>query len=263
MLEVGEYVALALAAVEVVLIVFLVLRKITKAPFITASVAIVFMAAFFWSGSRVTEVTFGSFGTIKTAVNLATQYAEDIKNIKADVERQKQVIDAVATAAHATDRTITELTEKNIKAGEQLRQVTEQLEQAQRLTHELQQQQEYSNVARYNVFGPLGLARAPLAEHSPLNNILGSYLHEVPNDIFWDCTPEAVKAYTEAIKFESKFPFAYYYRAGCEKADNTGDWQHDVDTARTILGITTQIPGHHANHDEVLKWIDAGYLGQR
>jgi hypothetical protein len=72
-----------------------------------------------------------------------------------------------------------------------------------------------------------------------------------------------VKAYTEAIKLESKFPFAYYYRAGCEKAGNTGDWQRDVDAAGAILRITTQIPGHHANHDEVLKWIDAGDLGKR
>lgn len=127
----------------------------------------------------------------------------------------------------------------------------------------LQQKQEYSNMARYNAFGLLGLARAPLTEHSPLNKILGSYLHEVPNNVQWDCIPEAVEAYTEAIKLESKFPFAYYYRAGCEKADNTGDWQHDLDTARIILRITTQIPGHHPNHDEVLKWIEAGDLGKR
>jgi hypothetical protein len=126
----------------------------------------------------------------------------------------------------------------------------------------LQRQQEYSNVARYNAFGLLGLANPPLVEHQPLNNILGSYLRG-QNNLSWDCTPEALNAYTEAIKLESKFPFAYYYRASCEKADNTGDWQLDLDTARTIFGITTQIPGHNVNHDEVLKWIEAGYLGKR
>lgn len=124
-------------------------------------------------------------------------------------------------------------------------------------------QQDYSSVSRYNAFGLLGLARPPLTEHSSLNNIIGNYLHEVPNNIVWDCTPEAVKAYTQAIKFEPKFPFTYYYKAGCEKEGSAADWQHDLDTARTILKITTQIPGHHPHHDTVLQWIRAGNLGER
>jgi hypothetical protein len=48
------------------------------------------MAALFWNGSRVTEITIARLGTIKTAANIATQYVEDIKNIKADAEHQKK-----------------------------------------------------------------------------------------------------------------------------------------------------------------------------
>ena len=212
--------------------------------------------------NRVTKITIPKIGTIEAAADIAKQYAQDISNIKADVERQKQVIDAVATAAHATDQVINELTKKNTQATDQLRQITEQLEQAQRLTHRLQQGQEYADAARYNPLGLFGLATPPLVEHSALNNILGPYVHHEPNnDFHWDCTPEALKAYTEATEFESKFPFAYFYRGSCERDSNTGDWQHDMVTARTILSITTQIPGHNANHDNVLKWIDIGNLG--
>ena len=143
-MEVGEYVALALVLVEVALIFFFVRGTTTKGAFITASFPIVFLAAFFWNGSRVTEITIASVGTIKTAATLATQYIDDIRNIKADVERQKQVIDAVATAAHATDRVITELSDKNDKAADQLRQVTEQLEEAKKLAAEAE-----SNLAKF------------------------------------------------------------------------------------------------------------------
>jgi F0F1-type ATP synthase membrane subunit b/b' len=51
-------------------------------------------------GNRVTEITIASVGTIKTAANLATLYVEDIKNIKADAERQKK--EAMAAVAELT-----------------------------------------------------------------------------------------------------------------------------------------------------------------
>jgi hypothetical protein len=159
---------------------------------------------------------------------------------------------------HATDRVITELDEKNTKAADQLRQVTEQLEQAKQLTHELQQQQEYSNVARYDAFGLIVLAGLGLREKSPLNTIFGTYVHNDPKEFRFDCTPEAVNAYTDAIKLESKFPFPYYYRGMCNQLNNIEGWQHDLDTARAIFAITTRIPTHHVNHDESLKLMDNG-----
>jgi hypothetical protein len=80
-LDTGGYVALALVVVEVMLIIFFVRGKTSKGTFVAASVPMVFLAGFFWMGGRVTEMTIAGIGTIKTAVNLATQYIEDIKHI--------------------------------------------------------------------------------------------------------------------------------------------------------------------------------------
>jgi len=121
---------------------------------------------------------------------------------------------------------------------------------------ELQTRQEYSNVARYDAFGLLGLAGSGLKETSPLNDIFGRYVQNDPKEFRFDCTAEAVNAYTAAIKLESKFPFAYYYRGTCNMLNNVEGWQHDFDTARKICEITTQIPTHHINHDQILKLMD-------
>jgi high-affinity Fe2+/Pb2+ permease len=89
-LEAGGYVAVALVVVQVVLVFFFARGKTTKTAFVMASFAIMFLAAFFWMGNRVTEITIASVGTIKTAANLATQYVEDIKNIKAECRKSKE-----------------------------------------------------------------------------------------------------------------------------------------------------------------------------
>jgi DNA repair exonuclease SbcCD ATPase subunit len=53
---------------------------------------------FFWLGNRVSEITIASVGTIKTAADRATQYVEDIRKIKADVEQEKQEVSASVAA---------------------------------------------------------------------------------------------------------------------------------------------------------------------
>jgi hypothetical protein len=248
-LEVGAYIAIALLIVEMVLVVSLLRGKTTKGTFLVVSPVIVATAAFFWMGNRVTEFTIPKVATIKAAVDLASQYAEDIKNIKTDVERQKQTIDAVAVAAR-------DLADKNEKATAQLGQIKDQLERAQTLTRQLEQQQEYSKVARYDAFGLLGLAGSGLKERSPMNDIFGNYVHNEQTEFRFDCTPEAVSAYTAAIALDKRFPFSYYYRGMCDQLNGVEGWQRDLDTARDIFLITVTIPSHHANHDEVLKMIE-------
>jgi hypothetical protein len=107
-----------------------------------------------------------------------------------------------------------------------------------------------------------GLAGTGLQEHSETNRIIGSYVHLDPGNFHWDCTLEALKAYTDGIKLDTKFPFTYYYSASCKKAFNIDGWLHDLETARAILHITTQIPDHNVHHDEVLKLVEAGNLGK-
>lgn len=87
-----RYMALAFVVAEVLLILYYLFGNLTKGKFISASVFIVFLAAFFWMQGRITEMTFPGIGTIKTAVDTATQLVEDIKNIKADAEKQKQEV---------------------------------------------------------------------------------------------------------------------------------------------------------------------------
>jgi hypothetical protein len=104
-LEAGGYIATALIAVQVVLIFSLVRGKTTKGVFAIVSPVIVFAAAFFWMGDRVTEMTIRGVGTIKTAVNIANQYVEDIRIIKDDLEKQKQELTAEIAKRRA--RTLT------------------------------------------------------------------------------------------------------------------------------------------------------------
>jgi hypothetical protein len=121
---------------------------------------------------------------------------------------------------------------------------------------------DYWEVARLNAFA-LHFIGGDLEEHSELNTIIRSYIHDQNGTVVWDCTPTSIDAYSQAVKFEPKFPFPYFYRATCNNANNTGDWHKDIDTAQTIFRITTQIPGHHQNHDEILRMIDRGDLGRR
>jgi hypothetical protein len=128
----------------------------------------------------------------------------------------------------------------------------------------LQQNQQYSDVAKYGATGLIGIAGRGLKERTPLNDILVSYIHDTQIDsknllylIQWDRT-NALKAYNDAIKLEDKLPFPYVYGAACLKKNNTGHWQRYLNTTRKIFVITTQIPGHHRNHDDFLKAIHTG-----
>ena len=134
MLEAGGYVALALVLVEVVLVFLFVRGKTTKTAFVMASFVILFITAFFWMGNRVTEITIASVGTIKTAANLASQYVDDIKNIKADVEHQRREITAAVDAlkkeideARAETQKIKERMADRLLTDEQVSQIAERV----------------------------------------------------------------------------------------------------------------------------------------
>jgi hypothetical protein len=124
------------------------------------------------------------------------------------------------------------------------------------------QQQEHMDVSRLNGLGVPGLVGNGLKETSALNDILSPYCRvDMAGSLSCDCTPAAMKAYDEAIKLESKFPFSYHYQGSCAKANNTGDWQRDFETERRILLITTKIPGHNGSQDNLLKALDAENFG--
>jgi hypothetical protein len=139
---------------------------------------------------------------------------------------------------------------------------TASLEQAEQTANTASHRLQYLDVAKLNAVGLTGSVGVGLEEHSPLNSLLSPYVHFDPGNLKWDCSDAALAAYSSAIKSESKFPFSYYYRASCEKGRNIDGWQKDVETARRIFLITTQMPGHHPHHDEVLHLIEVGNVGR-
>jgi hypothetical protein len=184
-------------------------------------------------------------GAVITAVGvILLMYGTRVR----DRDTESQLISAKLVTAQTSEKAAALQVRAEELKGENLKLSAEILQ--------LQTRQEYSNVARYDALGLLGLAGVGLTEKSPLNDIFGRYVHNDPKEFRFDCTPDAVNAYTAAIKLESKLPFPYYYRGACNMLNNVEGWQHDFDTAREILAITTQIPTHHVNHDQVLKLMD-------
>ena len=120
---------------------------------------------------------------------------------------------------------------------------------------------EYWEVARLNAFA-LHFIGGDLQDHTELNNIIGAYIHNQNGKVVWDCSSASIEAYTKAVNFDPKFPFSYFYRASCNKLNNTDQWQKDADIAQRLFRITTQIPGHNQNHEEILRMLDRGDLGR-
>ena len=260
MLEYGAYVALALPVVWLALLFPLARGTLKGFPFVAASAFLALMIPFFWLGPEITELTILKVGSFKTNAELATKYFDQIKTIRDEVEADQGTISAAVTSFEkeiAQARADT----KNLqqRMTDQLAKVTAKLTQAKELTDTLEKKEEYANVARYGALGLLGLAGVGLKETSPLNDIIGPYLHDEPNNFNWECTADAMHAYAAAIELDSKFPFPYLYRATCNQANN-GEWQGDLQTARNIFLITTQIPGHNLQHDQFLKFIETGHF---
>jgi hypothetical protein len=228
-LDHGPYVALGLLVVWIVLVFLPLVSPRKAASFAVASTFIALMAPVFWLAPEITELSISHIGTFKTNVEQASSYFEQIKSIRDKVEAEDQAIAATVASI-------------NQRASEQL---------------------EYYDDARLNAMGSVSIGGpgVEVMANSEINNIIAPYVHPAA-DLHgqWDCTPAALDAYSKAISHDGKFPFAYYYRATCRKAVGEGDWQQDIQKARDILLITTRLPGHHSDHDALLKRINDGNL---
>lgn len=203
MLEYGAYVALGLLVIWVALLFPLARGTLKAVPFGAASMFLALMIPFFWLGPEITELTILKVGSFKTNAQEASKYFEEIKTIRGKIDAEDHAITvAVASFDNEIAKARDETKQLQERMIDQIGQVTQQLAQAKQLTDDLEKKEEYANVARYNAFGLLGLAGAGLKENSPLNNILNAYLHNDPNNFHWDCTPEAMNAYTSAIQLE-------------------------------------------------------------
>ena len=67
------------------------------------------------------------------------------------------------------------------------------------------------------------------------------------------CDEEGTAAFLEAVKINPDFPFSHWGLAVCAEQAGDREWRRYAERAVTILEHTTQIAGHHAHHDVVLK----------
>jgi hypothetical protein len=113
-LEHGFFVALILLLIWAVLLVFLVRGQLKTPSFGAASMFLALMVPFFWLGSEITELTISQVGSFKTNVHQATQYLDEIKQIRDKLKAQDV---ALTSSVQAIDEKITETTAK-LKAQE-------------------------------------------------------------------------------------------------------------------------------------------------
>ena len=98
MLEHGAFVALALLAIWVALLIPLARGTLKAIPFGAASMFLALMIPFFWLGPEITELTILKVGSFKTNAEQATKYFDEIKTIRSKIEaEEKSIGDAVAS----------------------------------------------------------------------------------------------------------------------------------------------------------------------
>jgi hypothetical protein len=118
-LEYGPFVALALLLTWVALLILLVRGQLKTAPFSASSMFLVLMIFFFWLGQEITEFTIPQFGSFKTNVQQASQYLDDIKQIRENIKTQEVTLtSSIQTVDDKIYTTTENLRSANQKASE-------------------------------------------------------------------------------------------------------------------------------------------------
>ncbi len=125
----------------------------------------------------------------------------------------------------------------------------------------LKEQLKYLSVSKLNAFGSAfdQASTSAIIFNSPLSTSLAPFLSTSNNVLTWQCSTEAMMTYRKIIVEMPEFPFAHFYLGSCEKGTGSLDWESEIAAAKKIFEITTTIPDHHVNHDDVLKIIRDKY----
>lgn len=111
----------------------------------------------------------------------------------------------------------------------------------------------YSMVARYNARGNAsGEINGVPVVATPINNWNEQFLTRVDGALVWNAGVGAREACDDVIKKVPSYPFGYYFRALTKKQNSDASWKEDMAKAISILEKTTDIVGHHSDHDKVL-----------
>ena len=182
-----------------------------------------------------------------------------IKFDTADYEVRQQLTQTERDLANANEA---------IKSGEiELKATKEQLAEARRQANEAHNtltrlakiadaEKEYHGVALLNLIGKPG-PDGDIIYNTPISKSLeGAYV--LQNDVYtYKKDQTAEHRFRDTITLDGRFPFSYIGLAIILKERNDRDWKEYMTKGRNILDKATLIPGHHPDHDHVLKIAEA------
>ena len=169
------------------------------------------------------------------------------------VTRIDQGVQTLVKLAREGDPTLTE--------QDALREVGEEIPVLRRRTSELERQLEglkkYGSVALLNMVGTSGKAGRGLTESNSVLPDLGDAYRYQQRDgktiVSLACNETAIEVLHRAVEANPNFPFSYSGLAICMAKKGEDDWQGYAEKAVEILEHTTEIAGHHQNHNWALK----------
>ena len=115
----------------------------------------------------------------------------------------------------------------------------------------------FQDISLYNAMGnKSGKWNTIPLVRTPINDWNKKYAHYEDGQIIFVCDPGAKKACREVIDKMPSYPFAYYFLAKCLKEENDNSWVEMAKKAKEILEFTTQLEGHHTDHENVLRDVN-------
>ena len=173
-------------------------------------------------------------------------------------ERAARIEEGVKTLvklARERDPTLTE--------QEALRKIGAEMQALRGRTSELELEvkgvKRYGSVAKLNMIGKTGKAGYGIAEeNSVLPDLEDAYNYEQRDGethATLRCDKGAIEIFHRAAEINPDFPFSYFALAICIVKEGEEGWKWYAEKAVTILEHTTEIAGHHKNHDWALKGL--------
>lgn len=110
----------------------------------------------------------------------------------------------------------------------------------------------YGKIAKMGPEGkdiPIGFG---LKYSTAISRIMTDALMVVDNRWEGKCDEASRKRFREVINKYPRFPFSFYYLAGCLEKEGNLKWRVHYERAQYIFEITTQIAGHNDAHDQAL-----------
>ncbi len=117
---------------------------------------------------------------------------------------------------------------------------------------------EYHDMAMLNMIGKPQLDGDIVYTTAISKAMDGSYVMNGSN-VTYKTDAQAEKKFRDVIQIEPKYPFSYVGLAKILHDRGDVTWKKYADKAMEILEQTTLVPGHHPNHDLLLKYLKENF----